>query len=124
MRWSLPTLVALGVLLTAPSAPQSGEDPFTPLALTRVASPGSPKDFTTSVSGGGTLGLADYRGRVVFLNFWATWCPPCRYEMPAMERLHRRYWEKGLVIVALSVDADGESSVPPFLKQHGLTFHV
>lgn len=46
--------------------------------------------------------LADYRGKVILLNFWATWCPPCRHEMPAMERLYRRFRDRGFVVLALN----------------------
>ncbi len=56
---------------------------------------------------GQKLRLADYQGKVVLLNFWATWCPPCREEMPAMERLYQRYKDRGVVVLAVSVDAEG-----------------
>ena len=82
------------------------------------------KDFTVPSPNGKTLQLADYKGKVVFLNFWATWCPPCKEEMPAMERLYQRYKERGLVILALSVDTEGAPIVVPFVKEYKLTFPV
>jgi peroxiredoxin len=60
----------------------------------------------------------------VFLNFWATWCPPCKEEMPSMERLYRRYKKRGLTIVAVSIDTAGPEAVRKFVKQLGLTFPV
>lgn len=68
--------------------------------------------------------LADLKGKVVLLNFWATWCPPCKEEMPSMERLYRRYKSRKFTVVALSVDSEGASVVAPFVKTHGLTFPV
>jgi peroxiredoxin len=73
---------------------------------------------------GGTLALGDLRGKLVLLNFWATWCEPCLEEMPAMERVARVYRDRGLVVLAVSVDREGASVVKTFLKRHGLTFPV
>ncbi len=72
-----------------------------------------------------TKSLDDYRGNVVMLNVWATWCAPCRIEMPSMERLHAAYGDKGLKIVAVSIDDPGtEQQVRDFVKQFGLTFEI
>ena len=69
--------------------------------------------------------LSDYEGDVVMINIWATWCAPCRIEMPAIEQLHRAYAGKGLKIVAVSVDEPGsEAQIRSFVKQYGLTFEV
>ena len=69
--------------------------------------------------------LADYRGQVVMLNVWATWCLPCRVEMPSIEALHKDYGPKGLKIVAVSIDDPGtESTIRAFAKQYGLTFEI
>ena len=69
--------------------------------------------------------LADYKGRVVLLNVWATWCAPCREEMPSMEKLHREFGARGLDIVAVSVDDPGmEESIRTFAKEFGLTFEI
>ena len=113
----------LGAALALPDALPAAEDSYAALALMRVTPTGAAKDFTTPAPGGGTVSLAHYRGRVVFLNFWATWCPPCLVEMPAMERLYGRLRDKGFVVLAISLDAD-EAAVTPFLKEHGLTFPV
>jgi cytochrome c biogenesis protein CcmG/thiol:disulfide interchange protein DsbE len=69
--------------------------------------------------------LADYKGQVVLLNLWATWCGPCRSEMPSLEKLQQELGPKGLKIVAVSVDAPGmEDAIHDFVKEFGLTFEV
>lgn len=69
--------------------------------------------------------LTDYLGKVVFLNFWATWCKPCQEEMPSMEQLYRAYGKDGLVILAVSIDrVTTKKDIPPFVKSMDLTFPV
>lgn len=69
--------------------------------------------------------LADYRGQVVMINVWATWCLPCRVEMPSIEALHKAYGPKGLKIVAISIDDPGtDAGIRAFAKQYGLTFEI
>jgi peroxiredoxin len=69
--------------------------------------------------------LSDFRGKVVFLNFWATWCKPCREEMPSMEILNRNFEKDGLVILAVSIDrVTTTKDIPPFVKGLNLTFPV
>ncbi len=71
------------------------------------------------------LRLSDYRGKVVFLNFWATWCKPCREEMPSMEVLYKNFEKDGLVILAVSIDrVTTKKEIPPFVKGLNLTFPV
>jgi peroxiredoxin len=80
-------------------------------------------DFTVPTPSGETFHLAAQRGKVVMINFWATWCPPCLEEMPAMERLYRRQKDGGFTLLAISVDTDPKK-VTPFLREHQLTFPV
>jgi peroxiredoxin len=69
--------------------------------------------------------LGDYRGQVVLLNVWATWCAPCRVEMPSIEELQRSMGPKGLKIVAVSIDQPGqEQAIRDFVREYGLTFDV
>jgi peroxiredoxin len=69
--------------------------------------------------------LSDFRGKVVFLNFWATWCKPCREEMPSMEILNKNFEKDGLVILAVSIDrVTTTRDIPPFVKGMNLTFPV
>ena len=81
------------------------------------------EDFTLPALGGGTFRLSEQRGKIVLVNFWATWCPPCLEEMPAMERLWRKYKDAGFVLVAVSVDTDPQK-VTPFVREHTLTFPI
>lgn len=70
-------------------------------------------------------GIADYSGEVVLLNIWATWCLPCRVEMPSMERLERTLGPKGLRIVAVSIDDPGmEAKIRAFREELDLTFEI
>jgi peroxiredoxin len=69
--------------------------------------------------------LADYKGKVVVLNVWATWCEPCRVEMPSLEKLHREFGPQGLSVVAVSVDDAGtESRIRDFAKEYNLSFEI
>jgi peroxiredoxin len=81
------------------------------------------EDFTLATHGGGKVRLTEHRGKVVMVNFWATWCPPCLEEMPAMERLYRQQKDAGFTLIAVSVDADPKK-VAPFVTQHKLTFPI
>lgn len=72
---------------------------------------------------GNPASLADYRGKVVLVNLWATWCPPCKEEMPALESFHRKHAGDGFTIVAIN-DGDPTADVVQFVKDYGLTFPV
>ncbi len=71
---------------------------------------------------GESVTLEDYRGKVVLVNFWATWCPPCRVEMPGFQRVYEDREEDGFVILALSTDRGGTGGVRDFIEERGLTF--
>ena len=93
------------------------------LDLIRPPRPKQASDFTVSLLGGETLKLRAQRGKPVLVNFWATWCGPCREEMPAMERLYLKHRARGFVLLAVSVDSDA-TLVKPFLDKLKLTFPV
>ena len=98
------------------------EDEFIPVA------PGAHAPAFSAVSmdsGSPTRTLASYQGKLLVLNVWATWCVPCKAEMPSFERLHRQYGDKGLAIVAVSIDGPGkETAIRDFTKRLGLTFEI
>jgi len=81
-------------------------------------------DFALRDLSGRSHRLSAYRGKIVFLNFWATWCPPCREEMPSMERLHRRLGASDFVLLAVNEDDAGTPAVRQFVDGLGLSFPV
>jgi peroxiredoxin len=85
----------------------------------------APNFRARDIHSGAVHTMADYRGQVVLLNIWATWCEPCRIEMPSMEELYRAYAPRGLHIVAVSID-DGasEDSIRAYARNLGLTFEI
>lgn len=79
----------------------------------------------TGADSGATRTLADYDGQVVLLNIWATWCAPCREEMPSIQALHETYGPQGLKVLAVSIDdASAEEAIRDFAREFGLTFDI
>lgn len=91
------------------------------LSIEKFEKKTSAPDFTLQDLNGNPVSLRDLRGKVVFLNFWATWCPPCRLEMPTMEELHKEFDSQGLTILAINFRESPEE-IKTFFKQHHLTF--
>ena len=81
-------------------------------------------DFALKDVNGQTVRLSDYRGKVVLLDFWATWCSPCQIEIPWFMDLERRNKDKGFAVLGVSMDDDGWESVKPFLSQLGVNYRV
>jgi peroxiredoxin len=82
-------------------------------------------DFTLTTMRGKSVSLAQFRGKVVMLNFWATWCPPCRAEMPSIEKLYRRMKQKGnFVLLAVNVESHARNSIKDFTRQIPLEFPI
>jgi thiol-disulfide isomerase/thioredoxin len=81
------------------------------------------RDFTLPDASGNKLSLKDFRGKVVLLNFWASWCVPCREEMPAMERLYQEFQNQGLIILGVNVREKREDALA-FLKELKVTYPV
>lgn len=79
-------------------------------------------NFTFPGLNGKMVSLADYRGHVVLVNIWATWCPPCVDEMPSMEKLYQELKGENFEILAVSIDALGTKAVAPFMKKYNLSF--
>jgi peroxiredoxin len=104
--------------------PALAQIPFDGLALIRPNPVRLAPTFSVPGPDGRAVTLADARGRVVLLNFWATWCAPCREEMPAMDRLFRRFRGEGLTVLAISVDGDGARAVAPFVSQQRLSYPI
>lgn len=81
-------------------------------------------DFTLIDLTGRQRALPDYHGKVVLLNFWATWCGPCRVEMPSMDILYQTLKPEGFEVLAISSDPEGSMVTRPFAKSKGLTFPI
>jgi len=77
--------------------------------------------FTLPSLTGQSVSLADQKGSIVLINFWATWCKDCVQEMPEFEKLYQKYHDKGLSIFAISIDKKGQPAVKDFLKKENLT---
>lgn len=115
---------ALALLLvggmTAPARAQQYMEPVPPLpAGTRAPA------FQTVTTTGKPISLRSLRGKVVLLDYWATWCGPCRGATPMLQRLHQKYQKRGLRVVGLSVDEPATvPQVRPFMRQFGVTYAV
>jgi peroxiredoxin len=79
--------------------------------------------FKLPALSGGEVELGSFKGRLLVVNFWATWCAPCVEEMPSLERLHRALAGEGLVVLGISVDED-EAALRRFVSEHGVSFPV
>jgi len=79
-------------------------------------------NFTLPDLNGKKIELKDYRGKVVFLNFWATWCLTCEEEMPSMENLYKKFKGNSFEILTISIDTEGKQIVAPYMKKFDLTF--
>lgn len=73
---------------------------------------------------GQPVALSDFKGKVVILDFWATWCPPCRAEIPEFIALQKQYAAQGLTVVGVSLDTDGAAVVKSFMKRNGMNYPV
>lgn len=99
------------------------------IIITLVSSPvalhaSEPVNFSLPTVDGGRLNLSDFRGRLVVLEFFASWCRPCKTTMPKLEELHKRYRDQGLSVIAYSVDEGGIKKVKPFVAKLGINFPV
>jgi peroxiredoxin len=83
-------------------------------------------DFELKTPNGDSLKLSDFRGQKVIVNMWATWCPPCRVEMPDMQKFHEKYKDENATIIAVNMTSSEKSldSIPNFLDEFGITFPV
>jgi len=97
------------------------EDYLKKLGIEKPGKPILAPDFTLEDLSGKRVSLKNLRGKVVFLNFWATWCVPCRQEMPTMEKLHREFKGQGLEVVAINF-REPKKDVQKFFDELGLSF--
>jgi len=82
-------------------------------------------DFSLSTPNGETFTLSELRGKAVLVNLWATWCPPCRAEMPDMQKLYDEYKDQGFVVLAVNMTyQDNPAAIVPFVQENGLNFPI
>ncbi len=121
---TLPVVTMVGLLLGIPAPAGGIEHPPLKDFLKEkfeLYTPPVPAPQTGFTDGSGrSVSLGAFKGKVVLLNFWATWCPPCVWEMPKLDSLQARLRGEGLAVVTVSVDREGYPVVKPFLKRHGL----
>jgi len=123
--WLLIAALLLLLFLVLFSVLSRQQDPtrFRNLQLSTPKQPVQAPDFSLKDPTGRTVELRGFRGKVVFLNFWATWCVPCRREMPAMEALFREFNAKGLTVLAVNVQ-ESPRQVTQFIHELKITFPV
>jgi peroxiredoxin len=98
------------------AAPQAGAEP---------SSGTGTSDFTLRDVEGRTVRLSDHRGKVVLLNFWATWCVPCKGELPHLQRIYETHRDAGFVVLGISMDGpESIANVGPEVRRYGLTFPI
>jgi len=123
---SLPSLLlilsALGSLSQARGDAIS--DPYAAMGTTRPDRALPAHNFTLSTLDGKQASLNDYRGKVVLLNFWATWCAPCRKEMPSIQTLWDHYKDRDLVVLAVSEDVGEREQVAAFIRKIKVNFPI
>lgn len=129
-KWVYITFVALVLgtgwifLSRAPRANTTDGSP-PPSPREGFSAPGFTLELLNDGNPGRDVSLADYRGQVVMINLWATWCPPCREEMPAIEKVYQEYKDKGLVVLAINTTfQDSETDVRAFVKEYELDFPI
>ncbi|MGH2521417.1 MAG: peroxiredoxin family protein [Anaerolineales bacterium] len=120
----MAVVLALGALWTflsrVPTAATTGGAP-PPSAREGFSAP----DFSLDLLGGGQVTLSELRGKAVMVNLWASWCPPCRAEMPAIENVYRAYKDKGFEVLAVNTTfQDSEAEAAAFAQSFGLTFPI
>ena len=116
----LPAAAALGWALSGSDA-----DPADPLAPGAFAwSGGELPDVTFTTLAGDSVRVEDYRGRIVLLNFWATWCPPCLREIPELVRLHEDLVEEGVVVVGIAAQSGKAEMVASFAGDHDMSYPI
>jgi len=118
-----PTVALLGLSIWL--SPGEASDHFArALGLLTPREPVSAPDFTLPTLNGKSVSLKDFRGKVVFMNFWATWCIPCQWEMPEMDKLYQTFKDRGFVVLAISLDQGPPKAVEDFVKARKLSYPV
>ena len=126
-RFFIAVLLCIGAasvpLFAQAQVPENVKNSFAKAGLPLLDTNRDTKNFTLKTLDGKQVSLDDLRGKVVFLNFWATWCGPCRQEMPSMEALYQRFKNSGLEFAAVDI-MEKETDVGAYIKQNNLNFPI
>jgi peroxiredoxin len=79
-------------------------------------------DFTLEDLDGKLVKLSALRGKTVVIDFWATWCPPCEFQVPVLNAIHETWHDRGVVVLGISVDTEGREAVKPYAEKHGVRY--
>lgn len=122
----LRCLCVILILLVSLSVSAEGgeEDFYSKIKINPIKGNKKTPDFSLKDLNGKEVEIRQFKGNVVFLNFWATWCGPCKEEMPGMEVLHKQFKEKNFVLLTISVDYEGIKPVREFMSKQQYTFPV
>ena len=127
VRWVIAAAAVMVLVYTlVPSLPAPSEMVGAESAESDVCPADAKKanlDFTVNDMNGKTVALSSFKGKVIVLDFWATWCPPCKAEIPGFVELQEAYGEKGLQVVGVSVD-DPADKLPPFATEFRMNYPV
>ena len=102
----------------------SEDDLFSKIKISPIKGDKRAPDFSLKDLNSRKVGLKQFREKIIFLNFWATWCGPCKEEMPSLEVLYQQFKEKNFILLAISVDYEGLKPVQEFINKHHYTFPV
>jgi peroxiredoxin len=120
LRGALASLVVLAALMVGCSSGSTQENAGEKAIQDRKPAP----DFMLTDAKGALIKLSDYKGRVVLLNFWATWCGPCKIEIPWFVEFQNKYKDRGLAVLGVSMDEDGWQTVRPFIAAQNMNYRV
>lgn len=124
MKLSATGRLGVCAILLGALALAVGARPGMPDDLAAAAARKAAPDFTLTDAAGAKVQLSEYKGRVVLLDFWATWCHGCKTEIPWYVEFENRYKNRGLAVIGVSLDADGWKSVKPFLAEEKMSYPV
>ncbi len=121
--WLIPALLFIFAACSTKQQADSGQQEKKPPPLVQKSAQKAPL-FSLQNADGQTINAAEFKGKVLILDFWATWCPPCREEIPHFIELQNQYGAQGLQVVGISVDQQGWSVVKPFIQANGINYPI
>jgi len=129
MATDIQRLLLLGLIAGALACGAGPDEPAEPAggeAPARAEEDGGAKapDFTLPLLGGGEVTLSDLRGTTVLIDFWATWCPPCEFQIPILNEVYREYRDRDVEILGVSVDTAGPEAVEEYLEEHEAVYPI